>query len=395
MLERAVSALREFVVGDGPSGFNDDLFQGQGLSAQTVIGAARTLPMMAARRLVLVRNWTPCRRRAGDPGGVHSEASPETTLVLVGEKLDGRGKFAKVAREAGAWFEAEPPKQHEMAQIAEREARARGHRISADAAEGLADALGPDLSALDDALERLSLFVGAGEAIELDHVDRCVAHARIESIWSLVDAVSNRDQKKALTAAASLLGDREPPLKILALVARQLRSVAKMRDALKSGLGAQEAAQKAGIPPFKARDMAASAKRFDDAKLGRAFALVAEADLALKGSKVPGPRVLERTLLALCLARTPEGALRVLARAQAHPRPPKTGPVIVGTAIREDRGVCGWWISVRTSEPCWLKRNGRLSGSISKRLPRDTSCSRCSSREKTQVVCSKPTGHAP
>jgi DNA polymerase-3 subunit delta len=301
MVERAVAALRSFVVGDGPSGFNDDLFQGQGLSAQTVMAASRTLPMMASRRLVLVRSLDAMPATELEAlGGYLQKPSPETTLVMVGEKLDGRGKFAKLAREVGAWFEAEPPKQHEMAQIAEREARNRGHRINPDAADALADALGPDLAALDDALERLSLFVGEGHVIELDHVDRCVAHARTESVWSLVDAVSSRDEKKALSAAASLLGDREPPLKILALVARQLRSVARMRDALKTGLGPQEAAQKAGVPPFKARDMAASAKRFDDAKLTRAFALVAEADLALKGSKVPGPRVLERTLLALC-----------------------------------------------------------------------------------------------
>jgi DNA polymerase-3 subunit delta len=300
-IERAVSALRAFVGRDGVPGFNDDLFQGQGLAAQTLIGAARTLPMMASRRLILVRNLDAMPAAELEALGPYlQKPSPETTLVMIGEKIDGRSKFAKLAREAGAWFEAEPPRQQEMAQIADREARARGHRLSPDAAEALADALGADLSALDDALERLSLFVGAGQAIELDAVERCVAHARIESIWSLVDAVSTRDGKKALTAAASLLGDREPPLKILALVARQLRSVAKMRDALKTGLGPQEAAQKAGVPPFKARDMAQSARRFDDATLARAFGLIAEADLALKGSKVPGPRVLERTLLALC-----------------------------------------------------------------------------------------------
>jgi DNA polymerase-3 subunit delta len=226
--------------------------------------------------------------------------SPDACLVLVGEKLDGRGKFAKAAREAGAWFEAEPPRPGDMPGLARREAKARGHALGHEAAEALADALGADLSALDDALERLSLYVGAGAAIELEHVERCVAHVRTESVWSLVDAVSARDAKTALTAAASLLGDREPPLRILALVARQLRSLARMRDGLAKGLQPQEAAQKAGIPPFKARDMAVSAKRFDDAKLTRAFRLIAEADLALKGSKVPGPRVLERTLLDLC-----------------------------------------------------------------------------------------------
>ena len=59
-------------------------------------------------------------------------------------------------------------------------------------------------------------------------------------------------------------------------------------------------AVKAGAAPFKARELGAAAKRFDDAQLARAFRLISEADLALKGSKVPGPRVLERTLLELC-----------------------------------------------------------------------------------------------
>jgi DNA polymerase-3 subunit delta len=301
LAERAVGALRAFVLGQGPAGFNDDLFQGQGLSAQSVIGVARTLPMFGARRLVLVRNADAIGSAELELLGAYlQKPSPETLLVMVAEKLDGRSKFAKLARDAGAWFEAEPPRQHEMAQLAEREAQARGHRISGEASAALADALGPDLSALDDALERLSLFVGAGRPIELEHVERCVAHARIESIWTLVDAVGQRDESKALAAASSLLGDREPPLKILALVARQLRSVAKMRDALKSGLGPQEAAQRAGVPPFKARELAQAVRRFDERTLVRAFALIAEADLALKGSKVPGPRVLERTLLALC-----------------------------------------------------------------------------------------------
>jgi len=73
-----------------------------------------------------------------------------------------------------------------------------------------------------------------------------------------------------------------------------------MRSALQSGLRPQEAAQKAGAPPFKARDLAQLAGRFRADELARAFALIAQADLDLKGSRVPGPRVLERTLVALC-----------------------------------------------------------------------------------------------
>jgi DNA polymerase-3 subunit delta len=301
LIERATVALKQAALGDGPSGFNDDLFQGQGLLAQRVISAARTMPMMATRRFVLVRNLdaaaTPEQEALADYLGA---PSPDACLVLVAEKLDGRSKLAKVARELGVLLEAEPPRLAEIPQIAKREAKQRGHALSDQAAEALGDAIGADLSALSDAVERLSLFVGEGAAIELAHVEACVAQVRGESIWALVDAVGQRNLEIALGAAASLLSEREPPLKILALVARQLRILAKLKRALATGLKPQEATQQAGAPPFKARELCAMAQRFDDVRLVRAFALLAETDLALKGSRVAGPRVLERALVELC-----------------------------------------------------------------------------------------------
>ena len=301
LVERAVSALKTTALRDGPSGFNDDLFQGQGMSAQRVMQAARTMPMMAKSRFVLVRNLDAAPAAELELLADYLKSpSPDACLVLVGEKLDGRGKLGKLAREAGVLFEAEPPRPGDMPGIARREAKLRGHELSEAAAEALSDALGADLAALCDALDRLSLYVGEGKPIGEEHVQACVAHVRIESVWSLVDAVGEKNARKALTAAASLLSDREPPLRILALVARQLRTLAKLRKELATGLKPQEATQRAGAPPFKARELCTMAQRFDDQKLARAFAVIAETDLLLKGSKVAGPRVLERALLSLC-----------------------------------------------------------------------------------------------
>lgn len=301
LVDRALGALRRAALGDGPSGFNDDLFQGQGLSAQRVLSAARTLPMMASKRFVLVRNLDAAATEEQERLADYVRApNPDTCLVLVGEKLDGRSKLAKLGREAGVWLELEPPRAAELPSLAQREARNRGHALSAAAAAALADIIGTDLAALSDAVERLSLYVGDQQPIDVEHVEACVAQVRTESVWSLVDAVGERNAQKALTAAASLLAEREPPLRILALVARQLRILAKIRQALAQGLKPQEATQSAGAPPFKARELCAMAQRFDDPRLVRAFAAIAETDLALKGSKVAGPRVLERALLDLC-----------------------------------------------------------------------------------------------
>jgi len=76
-----------------------------------------------------------------------------------------------------------------------------------------------------------------------------------------------------------------------------------MREALSEGLRPQEAAKRAGAPPFKAADLTESARRFTADSLGDAFALIAEADRALKGSKRPPDVVLQDAVLALCADR--------------------------------------------------------------------------------------------
>ncbi len=300
LVERAVDALRKAAKAE-PGGFNSDVFQGQGLQAQALVSTARMLPMMAQTRFILVRHADAIPQGELDTICAYvKKPVPETCLVFVSEKLDGRSKLAKAAQEVGAFHEALPPQLRDLPPLLQGEARARGHALSVEAAQALSDALGADLSALDDALERLSLYVGEGKPIELDAVEASVVHARTDSVWALVDAVGARNKRAAMASAGSLLGSQEPPLRILALVARQMRTIARMRTALKSGLKEQEAAQKAGAPPFKARELAALARKFDDAHMRRAFATLAEADLLLKGSKVPGPRVLEQTLLTLC-----------------------------------------------------------------------------------------------
>jgi DNA polymerase-3 subunit delta len=299
-IDRAVSALRKAVGEGGMGSLNEDIFEGRGVSAVKVLEAARTLPMLAAKRFVLVR----------DVGVINAEgleklaeytASPYDSccLVMTAEKLDGRSKLVKRATTAGCFYEALPLKERDVRGFVGHEARRRKLKIAAQAIDALVDSVGVDLPAIDDALERLSLFVGPGGAIDLPAVEACVTRVRSESIWALVDAVGLRDRKTALRATASLLADREPPLRILAMVARQLRMVARMKSALIAGASEADATRAAGAPPFKARELAQAARRLDAGSLSRAFGVLAETDLALKGSKRPPDVVLESAILAL------------------------------------------------------------------------------------------------
>jgi DNA polymerase-3 subunit delta len=301
LVERAVNALRNAIDSKGVPGFNVEVFDGKGLDAARVISAARTLPMMAETRLVLLRHvdaMTPTEQT--HLAAYLDDPSDSTCLVLTGTKLDGRAKLAKLAKKKGYLVETKPLRGRELREFVGAEAASRQHKIMPQAVEALVDAVGDDLAAIDDALERLSLFVGAGQRIDAEAVRMCVTRIRVESVWSLVDAIGLKDRRKGITAAQSLLDDREPPLRLLAMVARQLRMVARMREALSEGLRPQDAAKRAGAPPFKAADLTESARRFTADSLGDAFALIAQTDKALKSSKRPPDVILQDAVLELC-----------------------------------------------------------------------------------------------
>jgi DNA polymerase-3 subunit delta len=300
-IERAVHALRKAIDSMGAPDFNVEVFDGKGLEAATVTAAARTVPMMAPMRLVLVRHVDAMSPAEQSHLGQYLDDPCDTTcLVLTATKLDGRERLAKAAKKRGYLVDVKPLRGRELREFVRAEAAARHHNIAPQAVEDLLEAVGDDLGAIDDALERLSLFVGPGQRIDGGAVATCITRIRVESIWSLVDAIGLKDRKKGVAAAQSLLDDREPPLRLLAMVARQLRIVARMREALSDGLRPQEAAKRAGAPPFKASDLTESARRFTADSLGRAFALIAETDRALKSSKRPADVIVQEAVLELC-----------------------------------------------------------------------------------------------
>jgi len=300
-IDRAVDSLRAACAREGTPGFNDDVLEGKGLSGDSVLGLVRTLPMLAPRRFVLVRH---CDAMSGGEldrlVDYLKEPAPETCLVMTAAKLDGRGRFAKAARKARTVVEVKSPKPGQVGGFVRQEARRRGHPLDREGADALVDAIGANLDELDDALERLSLYVGESQPITAAAVADCVTHVKAENIFTLVDAVGNNDTELALATVANLLANRQAALGILAMLSRQLRILARMRSALASGLQPREAAQRAGAPPFKARDLARAAGHFPRQRLERAFGLLAETDVALKGSRVPDSLVLERAVLELC-----------------------------------------------------------------------------------------------
>lgn len=306
LLMQAIDAVRAASVGPGPRGFNEDHFDATTSMSAAVADAARSLPMMAKMRFVLVRNaeawkadqWEELLRYAEAP-------SPSTVLLITAEKLNGSMRFVSAAKKNKFYFEAKTPDERDLGPWLDGEARRRGVTFEKGAAEALILSIGADLGALADALERVQLFAN-GRAVTEDDIEEVIKPIRESGVFELSEAVSEKNVARCFSIIDSLSRSRDkdkPALVVLSLVARQIRMLALARDAIDKG-GDPVGALAGKMPPFAAKNVARVAKlKWSSAQLFRALRKLSETDGRLKsgsGSRGQEWRVMEELVLSLC-----------------------------------------------------------------------------------------------
>jgi DNA polymerase-3 subunit delta len=309
--DEVVAALRAAALAGGVAAFNEDKFTAGEVDVDAVISAARTVPMMAPRRFVLLRGAERWYTSEGETSPfdrlAEYAAAPvdSACLVVVATKLDGRRKLALIARKRGFLVTCDSPDGRALpGWIADRVV-ARGHAIDRDVAELLAALAGPQLSSLDDAIERLSLYVGPGAVVDEAAVGACVARVRTADTWALVDAVGARDLGRALRTLADAYDPREHGLPLLGALAWSIRQLARYQAAIEGGATADDAARQAGVfQPYRARELASKARTVRPKEVERWMLVLADTDVALKSSRRAADAILEEMLTRLCRAET-------------------------------------------------------------------------------------------
>lgn len=313
--DEVVAAIRAAALGNGVAAFNEDKFTAGEVGADKILSAARTVPMMAPKRFILVRSverWD--GTSGGDPDGGDRALPPldriaeyaaepvdTTCVVLTGEKIDGRRKLAAMAKKQGFLVTCEVLSARELpGWIVDRSA-ARGNPIAPDVAEFLAEIAGPELAHVHDAIERLALYAGEGEPITEQAIGECITRVRTADTWELVGRVGARDLKGAFLALADVYDPRDRGLPLLGALAWSIRQLAKFQAAIDSGASTDEAARRAGVfQPFRARELASRAKALGSREVERWLLVLAETDVALKSSRRPADAILEDMLTRLC-----------------------------------------------------------------------------------------------
>ncbi len=307
---QAYDLLFAAAVAGGPRGFNEQVFEGGSASGDAIAGAAQHLPMMASRRVIVVRNAAKLNAESQARLAEYcSNPSPTTVLIFLGadgakKVFDGRQKLAKAIKKHGRWCEFRKLYGRNLSSWIEAEADALGKALERGGASLFEDLMGNDLAQIANGLRHAALFVGDdSDRISVEDLQQVLVGRNTEALWGLLDAVGQRRRESALRCLQLLWGQGQTPFSVYNLVARRVRQLLAAERAIAHGSSGDDALRAAGVAPnmlWKWRDQLG---RYRLGELQRASSRMLAAESALKGGYRIDPKWSVETAIADVIGR--------------------------------------------------------------------------------------------
>ena len=251
-------------------------------SPEAVVSACNSYSLFGEGPFILVRNldaWNAAQKaRILD---YLQDPSPEADLVMLGEKLGAREKLLAAVKQTGEVHDFKQPTGKALARWAAGYAKKQGLAMPEDVAEEVVARCSDDKARVSREVEKLALYTDGTATLE--DVDALCPPDLQSNIFQFVDALGAGDRGKALELLEALIGTGEPALRIVYMVRRQFRLLARACSLLEEGAFRPEMASTLKVPPFVARKLEEQARKMGEGELERALALALDLEGGLKG----------------------------------------------------------------------------------------------------------------
>lgn len=277
--------LREALVGAGDL-MNFTSYTGKGIDVKQVIDQAETMPFFAERRLIQIEDSGFFKNACPELAEYLPTMPPETYMVFVESEVDKRGKLYKAVKASGRIVELGRQDEKTLTAWILSQMKKEGKSIRRDALDLFLEKTGDDMENIANELEKLLCYTAGKDGVEYTDVEEICTVTTENKIFDMIRAVAEKRQKQAMDLYYDLLSLKEPPMRILFLIARQFNQMLQLKDLRAQGYDSQTVASKAGIVPFIAKRSLAQAAKFELPVLQQAVEDCVEMEQAVKSGKL-------------------------------------------------------------------------------------------------------------
>lgn len=278
----------KYALTDSERDFNQTVFYGLDTDAGTVASECRSYPMMAERRLVVLKE-AQSMKTLEDLATYASDPMESTVLVILmhGASADKRRALYKNVQKKGVVLVSDALRDYEMPQWITSFYKSRGLDIEPAAAALLAEYAGTDMSRIMLETEKMQKNLPEGTVrVNAADIEKNVGISRQFSIFELTKALSYMKAEKALKIAAYIgHGPKFMLLLATAPLYTHFYRILKYEAALlkNPAMSKADRAKLLGINPYFMEEYDVAARNYPIRRCMKVISLLEEYDFKGKG----------------------------------------------------------------------------------------------------------------
>ena len=223
-------------------------FSGDNIDPADVISLAVTLPFMAEKRVIHVKDSGFFKKSNDEIADYVADPSDSTVLIFDESDVEKKGKCYLAAVRKG--YDAPANKFDEV--LLKRWIRAgfkrQGKLVSDDAVEALIERVGDELTPLDMEIKKLSSYAFDRDAVTKDDVILMVARSPSFNIFAMMDAIADHRMEEAVGIYYEMAGDKkQSAYGVLNRIENHFRSMLIVCELKQKGLNPGQISNETGI----------------------------------------------------------------------------------------------------------------------------------------------------
>jgi len=316
LIDEEIEGLLVKTLSGKERGLNLHLFSGEERSGKEIVQTAQTIPMFSRYRFVLVSEADHIKEEEMEELFRYiQKPSPTTCFVLCAQTLGLWKKYRTEIEKVGKVMECTRLKGRNLVSWLKNRMTERGKKLSEEAADYFVEVVGDHLHDLDNALEKAFLSVGEKRTIELSDVEGIASEVKISTVFELMDAIGHRDLEKALrilekameSKTVSFKKDEETSKKmddpvplLLSMIAKQYRSIWKVKEMASRQQEPAEIAKILGMSPWNVKKLMDQGRHFPESSLRVGILKCHQTDLSIKRGHVQKDLLMGKLVIDLC-----------------------------------------------------------------------------------------------
>lgn len=265
---------------------NTAVYQGKDIEIGPLIELAETMPFLAERRVIVVEDSGFFKNKCDRLADYMKEMPDYLCMVFVEDQVDKRSRMYKAVGRAGRAVQFAVQDEKALMQWVLGIFSRAGRRITRKDMGSFMSRVGTDMGNIYQEAEKLICYTMGSDRITAQDIEAVCVTQITNKIFDMVRAVAQRDQKRALDLYEDLLALREPPMRILYLLARQFRQLLQTKEMLEEGKGQQEIGKTLGVPGFAARNYVSCVRDYEKERLKKAVEDLTEAEEDVKTGRL-------------------------------------------------------------------------------------------------------------